>query len=186
MKTAALLAAALAAAALAGCASLPPSAPDQRLQAAQAAIGTWSDPARLSAAKLIEEYGPPDRIEVGRLVWNARGPWESTSVEDASYYDSDGGADAITQTVPYRVPQDKVDVLKAFSDHIMISKDGTKLSARSESEALNFLAINLAEEIIKDVKEPREARQFYQSTLAFAQAGKSSLYTSVLIYPPEP
>jgi hypothetical protein len=169
------------------CASFPPTPPDQRREAAQAAIGNWTPASRLAANKLISEYGPPDHIEIGRLLWDNRGPWERTAVQDAlSYYDSDGGTENLEQSVPYAVPADKEDDLKAFSDHIRVSNGGMRLSARSTSEEENFLTINLATEILKGTRDPRAARLFYKKTLELSAAGKTSRYTRELIYTPEP
>jgi hypothetical protein len=178
---------ALLAALFTACASFPPTPPEERGVAAQAAIGNWTPASKLAANKFLSEYGPPDRIEIGRLLWDNRGPWERTAVQDClSYYDSDGGTENIEQTVPYVVPSDKLEALKAFTDHIRVSEGGTRLSARSTTEEENFLTINLAEEILRGTRDPRQARHFYKTTLELAAAGKASRYTRELIYTPEP
>ena len=155
----AAIGAALLLAAAGGCRTVKMSTPQQRQDLTEAIIGEWAEPARLLAAKLIEEYGPPDRVEPSRLVWNDKHLWKKISVWDGIPGSGpEEGAYLLEQTVSYPVPAQKRPDLAAFSDDIRVSGDGAELSARSVSEDRNFLAVNLADEIVQGIKtRPRLA-----------------------------
>ena len=134
----------------------------------------WSN---LSFDKMMDEYGSPNRIEGKRVVWEKKGPWKRIAVWDGmDNYGSFVGTDNIEQTIAYSVPQNKRDAVSDFHEQVAISADGSELSARSSSEERNFLALNLADEIIRGVRTPDEARSFYVLTLRLADAGKTSVY----------
>ncbi|MCX5794996.1 MAG: hypothetical protein NTY77_05845 [Elusimicrobia bacterium] len=165
-RLAGIAAALLLAAAAGGCRTGMTSTPRQRADRARAIISDWAEPARLLAAKLLDEYGPPDRLESGRLVWNDQRLWKRISVWDElpGLGPGEGGC-LLEETVSYPVPARKRPDLAAFSGDIRVSVDGTELSARSLSEERNALAVDLADEIVKGIKTPDQARRFYDHTL---------------------
>lgn len=165
---------ALACGLLAACRTVPAFDSRRRGELARAVIADWSEPSRLLAARTIEQYGPPDAISAGGLGWAWKGPWKRIVVWDGAAADAaDGG---YQQTVAYRVPEDKRAALTDFGRGVRVSQDGRELSALSSDEALNFLALNLADEIARGVRSPGEARGFYDRTAQLAAAGKSSPY----------
>ncbi|MBI5240928.1 MAG: hypothetical protein HY926_10685 [Elusimicrobia bacterium] len=170
----------------AGCATAPPPplSAAERLGRAQLVSSDWYIYSQLAALKLIEEYGPPDRIERNRLTWHNRGPWQKIVVWNARDYHAPAPEflDSVEQTVPYTVPADKRTALAAFSGRIRVSRDGSELTARGADETLNLLALNLAHELIRGVRSPEEARRFYERTRELAAAGKSSPYMQELFF----
>jgi hypothetical protein len=141
----------------------------------------------LLAANLIDEYGPPDRVEPSRLVWNNKHLMKRISAwDEIPGSRPDAGGYLLEETVSYQVPEPRRQDLASFSDDISVSPDGTELSARSDNEGLNFLALNLADEIIQGVKTPDEARQAYDQTLQLKAAGKTSAFTQGLLFLPSP
>lgn len=134
----------------------------------------WSN---LSLDKMVDEYGAPDRIENKRAVWVNKGPWKRIAVwDEMDNSESMSGTDNIEQTIAYLIPQDKRNAVNDFHERVAVSADGAELSARSSSEEHNFLALNLADEIVRGVRTPEEARSFYVLTLRLADAGKTSVY----------
>jgi hypothetical protein len=167
----------------AGCATESTLPPEARHDFAQTVISRWSDPALLLAAKLIEEYGPPDRIDYSRIAWNEKGPWKRITVWDIRQNQAaDMGTDDIEQTAACPVPAEKIQALAAFSGKIRVSQDGGELSARSDSEEQNFLAINLAHEIILGHTDQLEARRLYDRIIKLSSAGKYSPYMRKLLF----
>jgi len=167
----------------AGCATVPLQTPQARRDWAEAAIWHWSNVSNLLAKNLMAEYGPPVRIESSRLLWNEKGPWRRLSVWDVvPYYDVSVGPDNLEETLAYPVPSEKHKALAAFSDKLLVSKDGTELSARATSEAIAFLTLNLADEIIQGRRDPEGARSFYEVTVQLSLAGKSSAYMQGLLF----
>ncbi|HAM35435.1 MAG TPA: hypothetical protein DEB40_05185 [Elusimicrobia bacterium] len=182
-----MVAAGLMAGLVAGCATAPVRDFQARQDWARAIIGNWSNFSRLSADNLMERYGLPDRIESGRLLWHGRGPWKRIEVWDVMpFYGSDLGPDNLEQTISYPAASSKRKELAAFSKKLRVSKDGTELSARSTGEERNFLALNLADEIVRGLKEPVGARRFYDLTIQLAAAGRSSRYMQGLLFMPGP
>jgi hypothetical protein len=169
-----------------GCATTPAPALSaaERLDHAQTVTADWYIHSQLAALKLIDEYGPPDRVEAARLTWHNRGPWQKIVAWNARdyHYPPEDRLDSVEQTVPYAVPADKRGALEAFSSRLRVSRDGSELSARGADEPLNFLALNLAHEVIRGVRAPEEARRFYERTRELASAGKSSPYIEDLFF----
>lgn len=171
-----------------GCRTPAPFGASQRVSLAEDIISGWSKTSRLTAAAMIEEYGPPDAIAVDGLGWKYKNPWKRIIVRDRTdiLVSAQGTADSLEQTVAYRVPEDKRLELEAFSDKIRISQDGTSMSARSDAEALNFLTLNLADEIGRGVLDAAQARQSYQRAVDLSRAGKSSALMERLMFPSNP
>jgi hypothetical protein len=182
------LAAFLAAAGfIAGCRSAPvlPSE-EERREAAQAVIGNWSDFCRLSASVLIDKYGTPDEIDASRLVWRDRNLVKSIAVWDVpSQFEAGGGAGNVETTVSYAVPRSREGALAAFSAGVRVSRDAAELSARSTSDAVNFLSLNLADAVIQGRKTPEQARDSFDRAIELSAAGKSSPLMQGLMFLPK-
>jgi hypothetical protein len=148
------------------------------------------DWANISLNLMVDKYGPPDRIEIGRVVWLHKGPWKRIAVWDDMDLDevSTFKDRNLEQTIAYVVPAGRRRDLEDFDARIKVSEDGAELSSRSYSEERNFLALNLADEVIRGAKTPEQAREFHAATLTLADAGKSSPYMKGLIFqaPPLP
>jgi hypothetical protein len=165
---------------LSACATTGTQTTDIQTSEARSAVENWSSASKLAALKLIQEYGPPDRIDDGSLVWTNTGPWSRTEVLNLT-----SSPDIIEQSVSYQVPNDERAALADFSDKLHVSEDGWQLSVRGASEAENFLTINLAAEIIKGYTKPDEARRDFAKTMDLRASGKSSSLTEGLLFPPE-
>ena len=159
---------------LAGCVSLPVSTPGQREASARAVIENWSTDSRLLAAKFLEQYGSPDRVASDRLTWEDKGPWQATTVYDrVPFYTADDGPDDLRQSVARSVPPDKIFALRQFSGKLQVSRDGSLLSANSTSEAVSFLLVNLADDVIAGRASPQAAAAAYERAIQLYQAGKT-------------
>lgn len=147
----------------------------------------WNDWSNLSLDAMVERYGPPTRIESKLVVWVDKAPWKRIAVWDRmGNFQGSAAADNIEQTVAYLVPFDRRDALEAFSPRVGVSFDGSELSSSSFSEERNLLTLNLADQIIRGVRSPDEAKEFYTLTLRLAAAGKSSPYMRRLLFVPPP
>jgi len=130
----------------------------------------WPENARLAARLMMDEYGPPQRASSDRLDWEARWPWKRISV------DARQPSRPLEQVVDYYVPDSKLAELMRFSHGLAVYSDRGELAARSDSEELNCLSLNLADDILTGKKTLAEAARFYDRTLALSAAGKSSPY----------
>ncbi|MDD5304960.1 MAG: hypothetical protein PHS14_17825, partial [Elusimicrobia bacterium] len=145
---------------------------------ARRVVSNWPVVSLRTAEALIEEYGPPDLAIADRLAWFDNGPWKTTMV----YRNPHEHLDVLEQTIGYTVPQDKVAALAKLDVALRLSRDNRELSATSESEETNFLALNLADEVVREKRSSEEARAFYLKTVIQANAGKSSPYMKGLLF----
>lgn len=150
----------------------------RREEEARRVISAWPVVAQRTAEVVLETYGPPDLSVSDRLVWYDNGAWKITTV----YRDPREHLDVLEQTVGYRVPQEKVPALAKLDLALRISRDNRSLSAVSESEETNILALNLADEVVREKRSPEEARAFYLKTVVQWNAGKSSAYMKELLF----
>lgn len=151
---------------------------------AEMAHSDWSN---LSTNLLIDKYGPPDRVETRRLVWEKRGPWKRIVVWDMmGFFEGDFSVKNIEETLYYPVPRERRGDVREFRKDLTVSEDGAELSARSASEETNFLALNLADEIVRGKTKVADARAFYDQTVKLSESGKTSPYMKGLLFQPGP
>jgi hypothetical protein len=156
----------------------------QSAQTPESVIKDWPDRARGLARVMIEEYGRPDRFTRDALVWYDNGPWRRTVVYRRAWphYLWLRDKDYLEQTIGYQVPKDKVNALKRFNRSLDVYPVSEELSSRSESESMNFLALNLADEIVNGTRSVEDARSFYNRTVRLSESGKSSGYLSGFLF----
>jgi hypothetical protein len=144
-------------------------------------IRDWPEPAQAAARMMIDEYGQPNDFNDGALVWRDNGPWKRTIVHRYGLPGPrEGQNDVLQQAVTYRVPLTKFQELAHFDDRIATDRTRNELSFRSDSEKKNFLALNLADEIIANSKDVEAARQAFAEGMELSKAGKISPYTEGL------
>ena len=156
----------------------------QSAQTPETIIKDWPERARSIARTMIEKYGDPDRISDDVMVWYNNSPWQKTVVYRKAWPHSImmRDKDYLEQTIGYQVPNDKVNELKRFDKRLDIIQTSGELSSRSESESMNILALNLADEIVHDRRSVEEARDFYRETERLTRSGKSSKYVEGLLF----
>jgi hypothetical protein len=144
----------------------------------------WPERARSIAEVMIDEYGQPNRMSDEALVWYNNGPWQKTVVYRKALPNAKGmqGEDYLEQSVGYQIPADKIDAVKRFDRRIAFNKTKGELSCRSESERLNFLALNLADDIVNFRRSVKDARDFYRRALRLSMSGKSIMYLDALLF----
>ncbi len=149
-------------------------------------IRAWPRGPAAAARVMIVKYGTPARFGKHALVWEDMGPWKRTVVYSNAWPMFVGATDKdfLEQTIARPVPPSKIPALTLFDRRLRIDEERGELSSRSESEEANFLALNLAEELISGRRTVSDAKGFYAKTLALSQAGKSSPYLEGLMYAP--
>jgi len=146
---------------------------------AQTTIAAWPATAKLAAGVMIEKYGQPGRLSDMSLTWYGNGPWKRTVVYRDGWLDQYAvhHPDVLEQAISYRVPSDSFADVAGFDDRLIVDGKNNELSFRSESEKMNFLALNLANEIVLRWKTADEARAFAVQEMQLIDAGKKSAYT---------
>jgi hypothetical protein len=138
--------------------------PEDRIEAV---IAAWKEQPKKLARKLVQQYGQPNEITSERLVWHDNGPWKRTELlnEEFAHNFPEPHIDSLLQAIPYRVPPELVsDVLK-FDGSVVVERTRGELAARCDDERANYLALNLAHEVITRKKSVDEARRFYAETV---------------------
>ena len=140
----------------------------------------WGSLPHMAARQMIEEYGPPQLIFADRLVWTEQRPWKRISVLDSS-------SAPLEQAVSYAGPVSRLREPVRLPHGAVASAGQRELVARSNSEELNRLCLNLADDIAKGKRSRAEAWRFYLRTVELTVAGKSSPYMRRLLFEvPEP
>lgn len=145
---------------------------------ATAHVSTFLEGPRVAARALIERYGPPNALSPDAATWYDRGPWKRITVH------GDAPLSYLEQTVSYHVPDDAAAALLELDHGLRFDLANDEMSATSNSESLNFLALNLAHEVSSARRNPAEARDLYTRTARMAAAGKSSPMLEKLQFEP--
>jgi hypothetical protein len=88
--------------------------------------------------------------------------------------------DILEQAIGYRVPLDKFSELAIYDGSVIPERTNGEISARCEGEELNFLALNLANDICTGKIDAEKARlQYGEIKTAFAR-GEKHPYTQGL------
>lgn len=138
----------------------------------------WDNGPRTAARVMMERYGSPDRLVPGAVTWNARGPWKRIVVRDAAT------GRFLEQTVSYWVPLSAIAPLSEFGRGVRADFAADELTAASDDEALNRLALNTAHDIAAGRRDAKDAAAFYDRTVRLAASGKGSVYLTNLLFQP--
>jgi hypothetical protein len=132
--------------------------------------------------KMSQKYGQPDEATASMVVWNNNGPCEKTIIykEEWKHKFPKGHTDYVEQFINYKAPVDKYDDIAKYDGSIIVERTAGLMSARCDKEEMNFLAMNLANEVARGKRSLEEAREFYAKTAVEFMAGKSSPYTEKL------
>lgn len=139
---------------------------------------TWFDSPRVMAQVLMDRYGPPSVLSPGVATWYEREPWKRITVH------GDSPDKYLEQSVGYQARPAAVAALREFGQGVRVDLILEEMSARSNAEGLNYLALNLANDVASGKRSPKEARDFYRRTVKLAASGKSSPYLERLLFEP--
>lgn len=151
----------------------------------QRAVADWPKEPRESAGRLVETYGDPDEATSSVLTWHAKAkPWKRTvlSRQQATHDFPSTHQDFVQQTIDFRVPVDKVADLAAYDRSVIVDGTRGELSARCGGTSLNFLAINLAVDLIEGRRSVDEARSAYADIAARYHAGDEDRSTQGFLF----
>jgi hypothetical protein len=147
-------------------------------------VAPWPKVARQAAQTTIEKYGPPDEASVSRLIWHENGPWKRTVVysEEVPHRFPTPHHDVLEQYIPYKVPVEKFSELAAFDGSVLVDRTKGEISARCEGEEANFLALNLANDIVEGRKDVEAARAAYGEAMQAMQKGETPEIMQKLLF----
>lgn len=146
-------------------------------------ISGWPQASQMAAKEVMDKYGKPNESTPRMLVWYNNGPWKRTIIYDqeVKHIFPVDHVDVMEQTIDYKVPPNKATEVISYDGSVSISRTDGELSAKCDKEGANFLAINLANDVITGKKSVSEARAFYATTIKeFALQNKMSPYMESL------
>lgn len=163
--------------------SVPPQPLSQ--QSIDTLTASWPATPREVAATIIVKYGLPHEATASMLVWHDSGPWKRTILyrDEIPHDFPKPHTDLLEQFVNYRVPVDRFDDLAAYDGSVIVERTKGEISARCDKEDMNFLALNLADDIVAGRRTVEDARQFYARTAMAAMRGETSPYVQGLRFP---
>jgi hypothetical protein len=129
----------------------------------QKALAGWPDSTRRLAAQLATKYGQPAEVTPRQATWIGNGQWVRTTLykEGAQHNFAAAHRLILEQVALYKVPADKLAPLAEFNRTVVANLARGELASFSDSEELNFLALNVADDLIKGERTPEEARIYY-------------------------
>lgn len=146
----------------------PPSAAHQQASAESVAwvqkhAASWPEKTRRLMAQLITKYGTPTEATERQISWYGNGPWKKTTLykEEVPHNFASAHKDVLEQTVGYKVPVDKVTALVQFNGSLVVNRTRGELSSSADSEELNVLALNVADDVIRGERDIEQARTHY-------------------------
>ena len=126
-------------------------------------IQSWPEMPKMAARTLIAQYGQPHELTASQLIWHENGPWKRTILyrDEIPHHFPKPHTDFLEQVIDYQVPTDKFDDLAAYDGSVIVERTKGEISARCDKEGLNFLALNLAHEIVTGSTGVDQARKTY-------------------------
>lgn len=143
-------------------------------------ITDWPEEPRKSAERLLDYYGEPDEYSESQLIWyNTRDGWKRTILtkDEIPHNFPAEHTDFLEQFIDYDVPVEMYSKLASFDGSVIAERTRGEMSARCGGTSMNFVAINLAHDIISGDKTVVEARKEYTRLYEAFQNGEKPAYT---------
>ncbi len=147
----------------------------EKMMAKKNPMEGWSKASMMAAEMMKKKYGEPAEASATMMVWNNTGQWKRTIIY-AKEFKHDfpmPHTDVMEQCIDYKVPPEKFTDLGMYDGSVGFSRTNGELSARCDKEGANFLAVNLANDVITGKKDVKTARDFYATSIKeFINGGK--------------
>jgi len=153
----------------------------------QSMMASWPASARMAAADMMKKYGPPQEVTATMVKWHNNGPWKYTIISnnETPHRFPMLHPDVMEQGINYRVPVGMYDDLAAYDGSVTADRTQGHLAARCDKEGANFLAVNLAHDIVTKRKNVASARAYYgRAIAAFKKTGRMDPYMQRLQFTP--
>jgi hypothetical protein len=150
-------------------------------------VAAWPENTRRLAAQLITKYGVPAEAGDRQLTWYGNGPWKRTSLfrEEVLHNFANAHKDVLEQTVSYRVPPDKIAALVQFNGSVVVNRTRGELSSSSDGEDTNFLALNVANDVIRGERDVEQARTYFAQVIRARMIKEPEAYLQALKFKPD-
>lgn len=146
----------------------------------------WPQASKEAAMFMTDKYGPPAAMTSEMAMWGKTGPWKRTVVYGTEFPHEFPmhHTDVMQQWVDYKAPPEMYDDLAMYDGSVVLERTSGEISARCDKEGANFLALNLADEIVHGKRSVEEARKMYGDQIMKMKAKQPAPYTEKLMFAP--
>ena len=158
--------------------------PQARRDAPMMKTDGWPKASQDAIADMTKKYGPPAAVTADAAIWGKAGPWKRTIVfrEEYPHDFPMAHTDVMQQWLDYKAAPDKYDELAMYDGSVVLERTSGEMSARCDKEAANFLALNLAHDIVTGKRTVADARSFYGEQIMAMKAMQPAPYTEKLLF----
>ena len=134
---------------------------------------------------MTNKYGPPMAMTAELAIWGKTGAWKRTVVyaREVPHEFPMHHTDVMQQWIDYKAPVEMYDELAMYDGSVVVERTAGEMSARCDREGANFLAINLAHEIVTGKRTVDAARMMYGEQIMAMKAKRRAPYTEKLLFP---
>ncbi len=146
----------------------------------QQVTASWNQAAQEAAKKMFDKYGAPQEVTANRIVWHDNRPWKSTAVvnQDVPHNFPAAHNDVLVQTLALDVPVEKFMELAQFDGSVIANRTSGELTAQCDREEHNFIALNLANDVIAGKLTVQQARQRQNELAQSVKNGQQPSYAT--------
>ena len=147
-------------------------------------LSNWQEASKMAVSEITAKYGKPDGVTADELFWLKKGVWKKICISkmESKHSFPIEHTDMMQTTISYNVPEDKMDDLGKFDGSVTFDRTQGTMSARCDKEANNFLALNLANDIIMNKKTVDQARKAYGDIIREKMKGGHPAYMEKLTF----
>ncbi len=147
-------------------------------------VSQWPEASRMAVAEITKKYGKPSGVTPEELIWMNKGVWKKICINkmESKHSFPIEHTDMMQQTISYKVPEDKMDDLGKFDGSVTFDRTQGTMSARCDVEGNNFLALNLANDIVTGKKTVEEARIAFADIVKEKMNGSNPAYMQKLMF----
>jgi hypothetical protein len=155
---------------------------DQTAEIVQRYTSGWPEASSRAAAKTISRFGEPQESTNSMLIWRDVSPFKRITVykNEVDHKFPMLHKDVIEHVVDYKVPADKLEDLISFDGSLIYNRTAGELAARCNDDAMNFLALNLAHDIVTGQRKVDDARTEFGKVAMDYMNGNKGNYTESL------
>jgi hypothetical protein len=150
-------------------------------------VDDWPAASNKAANQMLDSYGAPDEITADALIWRNNGPWHKSVVvrEPVQHNFPSPHQDVLAQTVFHDIPLEHYSDIARFDGSVILDRTKGTMTARCDNEAANFLALNLAQQIVRGERSIDQARSEYAQQMdRFMETGQKTALLRGLQFSP--
>jgi hypothetical protein len=134
---------------------------------------------------MIDSYGQPDEATRNRLIWHRNGPWKRTVVhrEPIEHNFPMPHQAVLEQFIDYYVPVSLYDDMASFDGSVTLYRAAGEISSLAHREEANFLALNLAHDIVSGDRSVEEARNYFGKEMLSVINDQPAPYAQRFVFP---